>query len=71
MSPERTINNYRHREGSKSFRFIPNSLKSETHLSDRLCLCDWFENWTIEGFLYLMNFMLGPICRPDYQNGRI
>jgi len=36
----RTINNYRHREGLKSFHVIPKPLKSETHISDRLWLCD-------------------------------
>ena len=37
----RTINNYRHREGLKPFHVIPKPLKTETHVSDRLWLCDW------------------------------
>ena len=36
----RTINNYRHREGLKPFHVIPKPLKAETHMSDRLWMCD-------------------------------
>ena len=32
----RTVNNYRHRGGTKPFHDIPKPLKSETHISDRL-----------------------------------
>ncbi len=33
---QRTINNYRHREGLKPLHVIPKPLKLETHISDRL-----------------------------------
>jgi len=32
---------------------IAKSLKSETHISDRLWFCDWLKDWTEEGFLHL------------------
>ena len=48
----RTIN-YRHREGLKPSHVIPKPLKTETHISDRLWLCDWLKNWTKEDFLHL------------------
>ena len=34
----KTVGNYRHRAGLKSFHVIPRSLKTETHISDRLWL---------------------------------
>ena len=48
-----TINNYRRREGLKHFHVISRPLKSETHISDRLWLCDWLKDWTEEDFLHL------------------
>ena len=59
MSQRRTISNCRHREGLKPFHVIPKPLKPETHMSDRLWLCDWLKDWTTEDFFYLMNFMFG------------
>ncbi|CAF1273444.1 unnamed protein product [Rotaria magnacalcarata] len=44
-------------EGLKPFHVIPKPLKSETHISDRLWLCDWLKDWTVR--------------RPNYQNDRI
>jgi len=44
----RTINNYHHRKGLKSFHVIPKPLKS-----DRLWLCNWLKDWTEEDFLHL------------------
>ena len=61
----RTINNYRHREG----------LKTETHVSDRLWLCDWLTDWNEEDFLHPASsdeFHVRVIRRPNYQkNDRI
>jgi hypothetical protein len=70
----RTANNYRHREGLKPFHVIPKSLKSETHISDRLWLCDWLKDWTVEDFLHLApsdEFYVWTVHRPSYQNDRI
>lgn len=70
----RTINNYRHREGLKPFQVIPRPLKPETHISDRLWLCDWLKDWTKEDFLHLApsdEFYAWTIRRPNYQNDRI
>ncbi|CAF1353673.1 unnamed protein product [Rotaria sp. Silwood1] len=70
----RTINNYRHREGLKPFHVIPKPLKSETHISDRLWLCDWLKDWTVEDFLHLApsdEFYIWTVRRPNYQNDRI
>ena len=70
----RTINNYRHREGFKPFHVIPKPLKSETHISDRLWLCDWLKDWTEEDFLHLApsdEFYVWVVRRPNYQNDRI
>lgn len=43
--------NYGHREGLKPFNAIPKSLKTETHISDRLWPCDWFKDWTKQNFI--------------------
>ncbi|CAF1001358.1 unnamed protein product [Rotaria sp. Silwood1] len=70
----RTINNYRHREGLKPFHIIPKPLKSETHISNRLWLCDCLEDWTEEGFLQLSlsdEFYVWLVRTPIYQNDRI
>jgi hypothetical protein len=70
----RTINNYRHREGLKPFHIIPKPFKSETHISDRLWLCDRLEDWTEEDFLHLApsdEFYVWLVRRPNYQNDRI
>ncbi|CAF2938750.1 unnamed protein product [Rotaria sp. Silwood2] len=70
----RTINNYRHREGLKPLRVIPKSLKSETHISDRLWLSGWLKNWTEEDFLHLApsdEFYVCTAHRSYYQNDRI
>jgi len=70
----RTINNYRLREGLKPFHVIPRPLKLETHISDRLWLCDWLKDWTEEDFLHLApadEFFVWLIRRPNYQNDRI
>ena len=70
----RTINNYRHREGLKPFHVIPKPLKTETHISDRLWLCDWLKDWTKEDFLHLApadEFYVWIVRRPNYQNDRI
>ncbi|CAF2600198.1 unnamed protein product [Rotaria sp. Silwood2] len=48
----RTINDYRHREGLKPFHVISKPLKSETHISDRLWLCNWLKEWTEEDGRY-------------------
>ena len=67
----RTINNYRDREDLKPFHVIPKPLKSETHISDRLWLCDWLENWTEEDFLHLApsdELYVWTVRRPNYQN---
>jgi hypothetical protein len=69
-----TINNYRRREGSKPFHVIPKTLKTETHISDQLWLCDWLKDWTEEDFLHLApsdEFYVWAVRRPNYQNDRI
>ena len=70
----RTVNNYRQREGIKPFHVIPKPLKSETHISDRLWLCNWLNDWTAEDFLHLApsdEFYIWTVRRPNYQNDRI
>ena len=70
----RTINNNRHREGLKPFHVIPKPLKTDTHISDRLWLCDWLTDWTEEDFLHLVpsdEFYDWAVCRPNYQKDRI
>ncbi|CAF1018877.1 unnamed protein product [Didymodactylos carnosus] len=70
----KTIDNYRHREGLKPFHVIPKPLKTETHISDRLWLCDWLRDWTQEDFLHLApsdEFYVWTIRRPNYQNDRV
>ncbi|CAF1928429.1 unnamed protein product [Rotaria magnacalcarata] len=70
----RTISNYRGREGLKPFHVIAKPLKSETHISDRLWLCDWLKDWTEEDFLHLApfdEFYVWAVRRPNYQNDRI
>jgi len=69
-----TIYNCRHREGLKHFHVIPKPLKSETHISDRLWLCDWLKDWTEEDFLHLApadEFFVWVFRRPNYRNDRI
>ena len=39
-----TIDNYRHRMGLKPFHVIQKPLKTETHISDGLWLCDWLNS---------------------------
>ncbi|CAF1067663.1 unnamed protein product [Rotaria sordida] len=70
----RTINNYRHREALKPFHVVSRPLKSETHISDRLWLCDWLKDWTEEDFLHLApsdEFYVWVARKPNYQNDRI
>ncbi|CAF3222748.1 unnamed protein product [Rotaria sp. Silwood2] len=70
----RTINNYRHREGLKPFHVIPNPLKSETHIPNRLWLWNWLKDWTEEDFLHFApsdEFFVWVVRRPNYQNDRI
>jgi hypothetical protein len=65
----RTIINYRHRGGLKPFHVILKSLKSETHILDRLWLCDYFKYWT-EDFLHLApsdEFYVWTARRSNYQ----
>ncbi|CAF5162213.1 unnamed protein product, partial [Rotaria sp. Silwood1] len=62
------------KEGLKPFHVIPKSLKSETHISDRLWLCDWLKDWTEEDFLHLApsdEFYVWTVRRPNSQNDRI
>jgi len=71
---QKTVNNYRHREGLKPFHVIPKPLKTETHISDRLWFCDWLRGWTLEDFLHLApsdEFYVWTIRRPNYQNDRV
>jgi hypothetical protein len=70
----RIINNYRHREGLKAFHVILKPLKTETHISGRLWLCDWLKGWSEEDFLHLApsdEFYVWVVRRPNYQNDRI
>jgi hypothetical protein len=69
-----TVDNYRRREGLKPFHVISRPLKSETHISDRLWLCDWLKDWTEEDFLHLApsdEFYVWTVRKPNYQNDRI
>jgi hypothetical protein len=70
----RLINNYHHREGLKPFHVIPKPLKSETHISDQLCLCDGLKDWIEGDFLHLTSsdkFYVWVVRRPNYQNDRL
>jgi hypothetical protein len=58
----------------KPFHVIPKALKSETHISDRLWLCNWLRDWTEEDFVHLApsdEFFVWAVRRPNYQNDRI
>ncbi|CAF1671499.1 unnamed protein product [Adineta ricciae] len=70
----RTISDYRHREGLKPFHVISKRLKTETHILDRLWLCDWLKDWVKEDFLHLApsdGCYVWTVLRPNYQNDRI
>ncbi|CAF1372224.1 unnamed protein product [Adineta steineri] len=70
----KTIDNYRHREGLKPFHVIPKPLKTETHISNRLWLCDWLRDWAQEDLFHLApsdEFYVWTIRRPNYQNDRV
>ena len=59
---------------STSSHVIPKPLKTETHISDRLRLCDWLTDWTEEDFLHLApsdEFYVWIVRRPNYQNDRV
>jgi hypothetical protein len=69
-----TIDNCRHRMGLKPFHVIRKPLKTETHISDRLWLCDRLKNWTQEDFLHLApadEFFVWSIRKSNHQNDRI
>ncbi|CAF1239094.1 unnamed protein product [Rotaria magnacalcarata] len=67
-------NSIRLREGLQHFHVIPKPLKSGTHISDRLWLCDWFKDWTEQHFLHLGSsdeFFVWIVRRQNYQDDRI
>jgi hypothetical protein len=60
--------------GQSIITVIPKPLKTETHISDRLWLCDWLKDWNEEDFLHLApsdEFYVWVVRRPNYQNDRI
>ena len=70
----KTVDNYRHREALKPFHVISRPLKTETHISDRLCFCDWLKDWIQEGFLHFVpsdEFYVWTVRTPNYQNDRV
>lgn len=71
---QRTVGRYREREGLKPFHVIAKPLKSQTHVEDRLWLCDWLSEWTEEDFLHLAcsdEFFVYAIRKPNFQNDRV
>jgi transposase len=69
-----TVFNYRQREGLKPFHVIARPLKTQTHIEDRLWLCDWLSEWDEEDFLHLApsdEFFVYAIRKPNFQNDRI
>jgi len=69
-----TVRNYRVRDGLKSFHVVTKPLKTQTHIQDRLWLCDWLSEWTEADFLHLApsdEFFIYAIRKPNFQNDRI
>lgn len=69
-----TVLFYRRREGLKPFHVIARPLKTQTHIEDRLWLCDWLSDWDEEDFLHLApsdEFFVYAIRKPNFQNDRI
>lgn len=69
-----TVGAYRHREDLKAFHVIAKPLKTQTHVEDRLWLCDWLSEWTEEDFLHLApsdEFFVYAIRKPNFQNDRV
>ena len=48
-----TVLRYRAKEGLKAFHVIAKPLKTDTHIADRLWLCDWLSDWDQNDFLHL------------------
>jgi len=69
-----TIRLYRHQQGLKPFHVIAKPLKTDTHVMDRLWLCDWLSDWDETDFLHLApsdEFFVYAIRKPNFQNDRI
>lgn len=69
-----TITRYRDRQGLKPFHVIARPLKTQTHIEDRLWLCDWLSDWDEEDFLHLApsdEFFVYAIRKPNFQNDRV
>jgi hypothetical protein len=69
-----TVGGYRQREGLKAFHVIARPLKTQTHMEDRMWLCDWLSEWTEEDFLHLApsdEFFVYAIRKPNFQKDRI
>jgi len=69
-----TVGRYRQREGLKPFHVIAKPLKTQTHIDDRLWLCDFLSDWTEEDFLHLApsdEFFVYAIRKPNLQNDRV
>lgn len=66
-----TISRYRNRDGLKPFHVINRPLKTQTHIEDRLWLCDWLSEWDEEDFLHLApsdEFFVYAIRKANSQN---
>jgi transposase len=68
------VRRFRHKEGLKTFHVIAKPLKTETHIADRLWLCNLLSEWEDSDFLHLVpsdEFFIWPIRKPNFQNDRI
>ena len=68
-----TVSRYRNREGLRPYHVVAKPLKTQTHIEDRLWLCDWLSECD-EDFLHLApsdEFFVYAIRKPNFQNDRI
>ena len=68
-----TVLRYRAKEGLKAFHVIAKPLKTDTHIADRLWLCDWLSDWDQNDFLHLApdEFFVWCVRKPNHQNERV
>ncbi len=48
-----TVYRFRVSEGLKPFHVTAKPLKTQTHIEDRLWLCEWLSEWDASGFIHL------------------
>lgn len=69
-----TVRRERHRQGLTPFHVISKSLKTITHVEDRVWLANFVADWTEEDFLHMVpsdEFCIYVIRKPNHQNDRI